>query len=307
MKTVSFFNEEKSFITLDLREIMGFIDVKNLVYKYKMYFGEKEEVKENTAINDISLSVNKGDFIGILGHNGSGKSTLAKQLAALLKPTDGIVYVDGKNTAESKDVFAIRQTAGMVFQNPDNQLIGNVVEEDVAFGPENLGVVPEEIDRRITRALDAVGMSGYRQAVPGNLSGGQKQKIAISSILAMEPSCIIFDEPTAMIDPQGRKEVLGTIETLNKEKKITILYITHFPEEVLLADYLYVMNQGRITLQGKPADLLKCPEKMSENHLELPFVQKVIQSLKEFGIEVPEQVITREELLCFLEKNGGKK
>ena len=226
---------------------MNLIDVKNLLFNYKIYSGEKEEVIEHTAIDHVSLSIKKGDFVGILGHNGSGKSTLAKQLAALLKPSDGIIYVNGMDTAKDELLLPIRKTAGMVFQNPDNQLIGNIVEEDIAFGPENMGIPREEIEERITRALEATGMSAYREHSPNALSGGQKQKIAISGVLSMEPECIIFDEPTAMIDPEGRKEVLKAIYDLNRLKHITIIYITHFLDEVSKADYLYVMKQGAIT------------------------------------------------------------
>ena len=194
---------------------MNLIDVKNLLFKYKMYSGEKEEVIEHTAIDNISLSIKKGDFVGILGHNGSGKSTLAKQLAALLKPSGGIIYVGGMDTAKEEQILDIRKTAGLVFQNPDNQLVATIVEEDVAFGPENLGVPPEEIRKRVDESLKKVGMYEYRRHAPHLLSGGQKQRIAIAGILAMKPECIIFDEPTAMLDPSGRKEVLRNIKEIN--------------------------------------------------------------------------------------------
>ena len=278
---------------------MNLIDVKNLLFNYKIYSGEKEEVIEHTAIDHVSLSIKKGDFVGILGHNGSGKSTLAKQLAALLKPSGGIIYVNGMDTAKDELLFSIRKTAGMVFQNPDNQLIGNIVEEDIAFGPENMGIPREEIEERITRALEATGMSAYREHSPNALSGGQKQKIAISGVLSMEPECIIFDEPTAMIDPEGRKEVLKAIYDLNRLKHITIIYITHFLDEVSKADYLYVMKQGAITLEGSPEILFKMPEQLTENNLELPFEISLIAELRKKGLNIPKEIYTKQQLLEF--------
>lgn len=278
---------------------MNFIDVKNLLFNYKIYSGEKEEVIEHTAIDHVSLSIKKGDFVGILGHNGSGKSTLAKQLAALLKPSGGIIYVNGMDTAKDELLLPIRKTAGMVFQNPDNQLIGNIVEEDIAFGPENMGIPREEIEERITRALEATGMSAYREHSPNALSGGQKQKIAISGVLSMEPECIIFDEPTAMIDPEGRKEVLKAIYDLNRLKHITIIYITHFLDEVSKADYLYVMKQGAITLEGSPETLFKMPDQLTENNLELPFEISFIAELRKKGLNIPKEIYTKKQLLEF--------
>lgn len=285
---------------------MNLIDVKNLLFKYKMYSGEKEEVIEHTAIDNISLSIKKGDFVGILGHNGSGKSTLAKQLAALLKPSSGVIYVDGMDTAKEEQILDIRKTAGLVFQNPDNQLIGNIVEEDVAFGPENMGIPAEEIEMRITKALAATGMTAYREASPGALSGGQKQKIAISGVLAMEPECIIFDEPTAMIDPESRKELLEAIYDLKRLKNITVIYITHFLQEVSQADYLYVMNHGKITLKGTPETLFKIPEKLVENNLELPFEVALIDGLRKKSVDVPEEIYTKQQLLEFLKYHFQK-
>ena len=286
---------------------MNLIDVKNLLFKYKMYSGEKEEVIEYTAIDNISLSIKKGDFIGILGHNGSGKSTLAKQLAALLKPSGGVIYVGGMDTAKEEQILDIRRIAGMVFQNPDNQLIGNIVEEDVAFGPENMGIPAEEIEERITKALASTGMTAYREASPGALSGGQKQKIAISGVLAMEPECIIFDEPTAMIDPESRKELLEAIYDLKCLKNITVIYITHFLQEVSQADYLYVMSHGKITLEGAPETLFKMPEKLVENNLELPFEVALIDDLRKKGVDVPEEIYTKKQLLEFLRHDFRKR
>ena len=285
---------------------MNLIDVKNLLFKYKMYSGEKEEVIEHTAIDNISLSIKKGDFVGILGHNGSGKSTLAKQLAALLKPSGGVIYVGGMDTAKEEQILDIRKTAGLVFQNPDNQLIGNIVEEDVAFGPENMGIPAEEIEMRITKALAATGMTAYREASPGALSGGQKQKIAISGVLAMEPKCIIFDEPTAMIDPESRKELLEAIYDLKRLKNITVIYITHFLQEVSQADYLYVMSHGKITLEGTPETLFKMPEKLAENNLELPFEVALIDDLRKKSVDVPEEIYTKQQLLEFLKYHFQK-
>ena len=285
---------------------MNLIDVKNLLFKYKMYSGEKEEVIEHTAIDNISLSIKKGDFVGILGHNGSGKSTLAKQLAALLKPSGGIIYVGGMDTAKEEQILDIRKTAGLVFQNPDNQLIGNIVEEDVAFGPENMGIPAEEIEMRITKALASTGMTAYREASPGALSGGQKQKIAISGVLAMEPECIIFDEPTAMIDPESRKELLEAIYDLKRLKNITVIYITHFLQEVSQADYLYVMSHGKITLKGTPETLFKIPEKLVENNLELPFEVALIDGLRKKSVDVPEEIYTKQQLLEFLKYHFQK-
>lgn len=285
---------------------MNLIDVKNLLFKYKMYSGEKEEVIEHTAIDDISLSIKKGDFVGILGHNGSGKSTLAKQLAALLKPSGGVIYVGGMDTSKEEQILDIRKTAGMVFQNPDNQLIGNIVEEDVAFGPENMGIPAEEIEKRIAKALASTGMTAYRETSPGALSGGQKQKIAISGVLAMEPECIIFDEPTAMIDPESRKELLEAIYDLKRLKNITVIYITHFLQEVSQADYLYVMSHGKITLEGTPETLFKMPEKLVENNLELPFEVALIDNLRKKDVQVPEKIYTKQQLLEFLEDDFRK-
>lgn len=285
---------------------MNLIDVKNLLFKYKMYSGEKEEVIEHTAIDNISLSIKKGDFVGILGHNGSGKSTLAKQLAALLKPSSGVIYVGGMDTAKEEQILDIRKTAGLVFQNPDNQLIGNIVEEDVAFGPENMGIPAEEIEMRITKALASTGMTAYREASPGALSGGQKQKIAISGVLAMEPECIIFDEPTAMIDPESRKELLEAIYDLKRLKNITVIYITHFLQEVSQADYLYVMSHGKITLKGTPETLFKIPEKLAENNLELPFEVALIDDLRKKSVDVPEEIYTKQQLLEFLKYHFQK-
>lgn len=283
---------------------MNLIDVKNLLFKYKTYSGEKEEVIEHTAIDDVSLSIKKGDFVGILGHNGSGKSTLARQLAALLKPSGGVIYVGGMDTSKEEEILNIRKMTGMVFQNPDNQLIGNVVEEDVAFGPENMGIPAEEIEERITKALAATGMTAYREVSPGALSGGQKQKVAISGVLAMEPECIIFDEPTAMLDPESRIELMEAIYDLKRLKNITVIYITHFLQEVSQADYLYIMSHGQITLEGTPESLFKMPEKLMENNLELPFEIALLSELRKKGVQIPEEIYTKQQLITFLKKGA---
>lgn len=282
---------------------MNFIEALNVFFKYKIYSENQETPEEKTVLKDVSFSVNKGDFVGILGHNGSGKSTLARQITALLKPSGGVVYIKGMDTSNPKETIAIRKTAGIVFQNPDNQIIGNIVEEDVAFGPENLGVPTEEIWERIAMALEATGMTAYREASPGALSGGQKQKVAISGILAMEPECIVLDEPTAMLDPSGRREVLEAIHRLNKEKNITIIYITHHIDEVENVDYLYVMNQGELVLQGTPDEIWKeseTSEKLEQYGIPLPFEKKLIQLLRNGGMEIPGEIRSEQILVDYL-------
>ena len=267
---------------------------------------KKELLRDVEALKDYTLHIENGEHVGVIGHNGSGKSTLAKQLAALLKPSSGVIYVGGMDTAKEEQILDIRKTAGLVFQNPDNQLIGNIVEEDVAFGPENMGIPAEEIEMRITKALASTGMTAYREASPGALSGGQKQKIAISGVLAMEPECIIFDEPTAMIDPESRKELLEAIYDLKRLKNITVIYITHFLQEVSQADYLYVMSHGKITLKGTPETLFKIPEKLVENNLELPFEVALIDDLRKKSVDVPEEIYTKQQLLEFLKYHFQK-
>lgn len=281
---------------------MKFAEALHLIFKYKTFDSDTEKPQEKLVLDDVSLTINQGEFVAILGHNGSGKSTLARQLTALLQPTHGAVYLKGMDTADAKNLIPIRKTAGMVFQNPDNQLIGNVVEEDVAFGPENLGVPTEEIWDRVTEALEATGMSAYRMEVPGNLSGGQKQRIAISGILAMEPECIVLDEPTAMLDPVGRKEVLQAIRRLNREKKITIIYITHHVEEVKDADRLYLMEKGRLILQGTPQEFWNRADLLQQQKMELPFDQKLMVSIREKGMKIPFGTKNENELLAWLQR-----
>ncbi|MCD8020025.1 MAG: energy-coupling factor transporter ATPase [Clostridiales bacterium] len=279
---------------------MKIIETLKLVFKYKNYVQDQEEAVEKTVLNDVSISIEQGDFVGILGHNGSGKSTLAKQLTALLQPTGGAVYIKKMDTAEEKNIIPIRKTAGMVFQNPDNQIVGNVVEEDVAFGPENLGVPSEKIWGRIAESLEAMGMSAYRDCSPNALSGGQKQKVAIAGVLAMEPECIVFDEPTAMLDPKGRQDVLEAIRYLNQQKGITVIYITHHIDEVKDADYLYVMDAGRIALQGTPAVIWQYAPELKHYGIFLPFEQELICLLRQGGMGIPESIETQDDLEHYL-------
>ncbi len=284
---------------------MDFMKVANLIFRYKLFSSEEEEEKTVTALNDVSLTIKQGDFVGILGHNGSGKSTLAKQLAGLLLPTDGCVYINGFDSQKEENNIYIRKSAGIVFQNPDNQLIGNIVEEDIAFGPENLGVPKEEIWNRVGSALEATGMTAYRYKSPRALSGGQKQRIAISGILAMEPQCIILDEPTAMLDPKGRRDVLQAIHHLNKAKNITIILITHHMEEVEEADYLYVMKQGKIMAEGQPAEIWTQTELLKDCGIGLPFERQLVDYLQEEHIDVPSWVISEEDLIHYLVESNA--
>lgn len=274
---------------------MGIIDVKNLVFEYirRDEEGNTEEIER--AIDGVELEVSKGDFIAILGHNGSGKSTLAKHLNALLVPTEGTVWVNGFDTKDVENLLNIRQSAGMVFQNPDNQIIASVVEEDVGFGPENMGVPTEEILLRVKESLAAVGMSGYAKHSPNKLSGGQKQRVAIAGIMAMKPKCIVLDEPTAMLDPIGRKEVLKTIHKLNKNDNITIILITHYMDEVIDADKVFVMEEGKIVLQGTPREVFTEVERLENYRLDVPQVTKLAYELRKSGVPIAETVLTVEE------------
>ena len=274
---------------------MGIIDVKNLVFEYirRDEEGNTEEIER--AIDGVELEVSEGDFIAIRGHNGSGKSTLAKHLNALLVPTEGTVWVNGFDTKDVENLLNIRQSAGMVFQNPDNQIIASVVEEDVGFGPENMGVPTEEILLRVKESLAAVGMSGYAKHSPNKLSGGQKQRVAIAGIMAMKPKCIVLDEPTAMLDPIGRKEVLKTIHKLNKNDNITIILITHYMDEVIDADKVFVMEEGKIVLQGTPREVFTEVERLENYRLDVPQVTKLAYELRKSGVPIAETVLTVEE------------
>lgn len=276
---------------------MSFIKVRKLKHDF-VRRGDEGEVKEIiSAVSDVDLTIEQGEFVAILGHNGSGKSTLAKHLNALLYPTEGTVWVDGYDVNDDEHLLDIRKSAGMVFQNPDNQIIASVVEEDVAFGPENIGVPTEEIWERVKKALEAVGMTAYRYHSPNRLSGGQKQRIAIAGIVAMEPKCIILDESTAMLDPNGRKEVLHTVRELNREKKVTVILITHYMEEVIKADRVYVMDHGRVVLSGTPREIFSEEEKIQELGLTMPQITRLAASLRQAGMAIPEGILTREELV----------
>ncbi|MGB9779962.1 energy-coupling factor transporter ATPase [Caldanaerobacter sp.] len=258
------------------------------------------ESKSPPVLKDINLQFEKGQFIGIIGHNGSGKSTLAKHFNALLLPTKGNVYVKNMDTKDAKYLWDIRQTAGLVFQNPDNQIVAAIVEEDVAFGPENLGIPPEEIRKRVEYALKAVGMWEYKDFPPHMLSGGQKQRVAIAGIIAMKPECIVLDEPTAMLDPIGRKEVISTIKKLNKEEGITVILITHFMEEVVDADRVIVMDDGRVVLDGTPREVFKEVEFLKKIGLDVPQVTELAHQLKKEGINIPSDILTIEEMVEFI-------
>lgn len=286
---------------------MKIIETLNLIFKYRTYTEDQEIPEEKTVLDDVSISIKKGDFVGILGHNGSGKSTLARQLTALLQPTDGAVFIKNMDSSLPENIIPIRKTAGMVFQNPDNQIIGNLVEEDMAFGPENLGVPTEQIWGRIAEALEATGMTAYREQSPGSLSGGQKQKVAIAGILAMEPECIVFDEPTAMLDPRGRKEVLDAIWHLNKDKGITVIYITHHIEEVENADYIYVMNKGQVAMEGRPEELWPQTETLKSLGISLPFDKELLLLLRQGGMEIPAEIQTGKALAEYLTALGAGK
>ncbi|MBR3039407.1 MAG: energy-coupling factor transporter ATPase [Lachnospiraceae bacterium] len=265
-------------------------------YDYKAY-DENGELKGTVrALDGVSLDIKHGDFITILGANGSGKSTLAKQINALLCPTEGTIFVDGKDTAEEENLLEIRQSAGMVFQNPDNQIIATVVEEDVGFGPENLGVPTKEIWERVEESLKTVGMYEYRKSSPMRLSGGQKQRVSIAGVLAMHPKCIILDEPTAMLDPQGRKEVIRAARALNDVEKITIILITHYMEEAIYSDRIFVMDEGKIVMQGTPKEIFSRPDELTKHRLTLPMATQVAYRLKEEGIPLPDGILNRKEL-----------
>ena len=269
------------------------IECRNLIFKYTA--GENQE--EKIAINDVNLQIKEGEFIAILGHNGSGKSTMAKHMNALLIPTEGKMLVNKMDTSDMNNLWNIRETAGMVFQNPDNQLVATIVEEDVAFGPENLGVPPEEIRKRVDEALERVGMLEYKRHAPHLLSGGQKQRIAIAGILAMKPKCIIFDEPTAMLDPSGRKEVLDTIIDLNKNYGITVILITHYMDEAAKADRIVVMDKGKLILDGKPRDVFSNVEKMKSIGLDVPQVTELSYELQKAGINIDTRILDVNEMV----------
>lgn len=281
------------------------IKISKLIHDYIQRDEEGNPSGTIRAINDISLDVEPGQFIAILGHNGSGKSTLAKHLNALLFPTEGAVWVNGLDTKDQSLLWEIRQTAGMVFQNPDNQIIGQVVEEDVGFGPENMGVPTEKIWERVEESLKTVGMYEYRKKSPNRLSGGQKQRVSIAGVIAMHPKCIIMDEPTAMLDPSGRADVINAAMKLNREEGITIILITHYMEEAIRADRVFVMDEGKIAMQGTPREVFLQVEKMQAIHLDVPQVTLLGHLLREKGLDIPEGILTREELAQALRRQCG--
>ncbi len=274
---------------------MSIIKIKDLIFEYIRRDEEGNVEGITKAVDDVSLNIEQGDFVAILGHNGSGKSTLAKHLNAIHYPTEGTVWVDGKDTQKEEYLWDIRQTAGMVFQNPDNQIIGQVVEEDVGFGPENMGIETKQIWERVEESLKAVGMYEYRKHSPNKLSGGQKQRVSIAGVIAMHPKCIILDEPTAMLDPKGRKEVIRAIRALNDVEKITIILITHYMEEVIYADKVFVMDQGRIELQGTPKEIFSKVDRLKQLRLDVPQVTLLAHELRKEGFPIPEGVLTKEE------------
>lgn len=276
---------------------MGIIDTKNLVFEYIRRDEEGNVEGITRAVDEVNLDIKQGDFIAILGHNGSGKSTLAKHMNAILYPTEGTVWVDGKDTAEEKHLWDIRRNAGMVFQNPDNQIIGQVVEEDVGFGPENMGVPTKEIWERVEESLKAVGMYKFRKHSPNKLSGGQKQRVSIAGVIAMHPKCIILDEPTAMLDPSGRKEVIRAVRALNDAEGITVVLITHYMEEIIHADRAIVMDKGRIAMQGTPREIFSKVEQLKELRLDVPQVTLLAYELKKSGVRLPDGILTCEELI----------
>ena len=280
---------------------MGIIKAARLVYEY-IRRDEEENIEEvNRAIDGLDVDIEKGGFVAVLGHNGSGKSTFAKHINGLLMPTDGTVWVGDMDTKDEEHIWDVRKTAGMVFQNPDNQIIGNIVEEDVGFGPENIGVPTEEIWKRVEESLKAVGMTAYRLQSPGKLSGGQKQRVAIAGVMAMKPECIILDEPTAMLDPNGRREVIKTVHELNRAEGITVLLITHYMEEAIDADRIIVMDGGRIVMDGKPAEIFSRVKELKAYGLDVPQATELAYELKEAGMPLSDGILTREQLVRELE------
>ena len=278
------------------------IKADNIAYEYNRRDSENNVIAIERAVDDVSFEVKTGEFIAIVGHNGSGKSTLAKQLNALLTPTEGTLWVNGLDTSDYSNVLKVRQTVGMVFQNPDNQIIANVVEEDVGFGPENLGVATNEIWDRVLSSLTTVDMINRRQDSPNNLSGGQKQRVAIAGVLAMKPKCIVLDEATAMLDPEGRREIIEAITELNRKEHITIILITHYMEEIVNCDRVFVMNKGKLVQEGTPGAIFNNADKLSKNGLELPVATRIAAKLREKGVPVPSGILTENELAKAIEE-----
>lgn len=276
---------------------MDMIQTDKLVFEYDKRDEDGNIIGKSRAIDEVDIDVKEGQFIAILGHNGSGKSTFAKHINALLVPTDGTMWVDGRDTKDPNELWNVRQSAGMVFQNPDNQIIGTVVEEDVGFGPENLGVPTDEIWKRVEDSLKSVGMISYRHHSPNKLSGGQKQRVAIAGVIAMEPKCIVLDEPTAMLDPMGRKEVLKTVQKLREQKKVTVILITHYMEEVVDADKIYVMAHGHVVMEGTPKEIFSQVDTLKHYRLDVPQVTILADELKKRGLDIPDGILTKEELV----------
>ena len=279
---------------------MGIIKALKLGFDYQRYDDDGNVVDMQRAVNDVNLDIKAGEFVAVLGHNGSGKSTLAKHMNALLIPTDGTMLVDGIDTARETKLWKVRQKAGMVFQNPDNQIIGTVVEEDVGFGPENMGIPTDDIWKRVDDSLEKVGMTAYRYQSQNKLSGGQKQRVAIAGVMAMRPRCIILDEPTAMLDPNGRKEVLEAVRELNRKEKVTVILITHYMEEVIHADRVYVMDSGNVVMQGNPKEIFSQVDTLKKYGLDVPQVTLLAYELKKSGVDVPDGILTTEELVSAL-------
>ena len=282
---------------LEQETVMGIVEAKNLTFEYIRRDEEGNVEGITTAVDNVNIDIKAGEFVAVLGHNGSGKSTFAKHLNALVMPTEGTVYVDGMDTKDSGNTLSIRQTAGMVFQNPDNQIVGTLVDEEVGFGPENIGVPTEEIWERVEKSLKAVGMYQVRSASPNKLSGGQKQRVAIAGIVAMKPKCIVLDEPTAMLDPLGRKEVLNVLHELNRKENVTIILITHYMEEVIDADYVYVMDGGKLVMDGTPRQIFTQVEMLKSMRLDVPQVTELAYELKKAGLPIKDGIIRNEELV----------
>lgn len=285
---------------------MEMVQARKLIYEYEKRDDEGNVIGMNRAVDEIDIDIRPGEFVAILGHNGSGKSTLAKHMNAILVPTGGTMWVNGRDTKDPRELMHVRQSAGMVFQNPDNQIIGTVVDEDVGFGPENLGVPTQEIWKRVEDSLKAVGMLEYRTHSPNKLSGGQKQRVAIAGVIAMEPQCIVLDEPTAMLDPNGRKEVIHTIQELRKRRHVTVILITHYMEEVIDADQVYVMDSGRIVMKGTPREIFSQAEELKKYRLDVPQATMLAEVLRKKGVPVPRGILRKEELVEAIGKLAGK-
>ena len=276
---------------------MGIIKAVKLAFDYLKYDEDGNVQETQRAVDGVDIDIKEGQFVAILGHNGSGKSTFAKHINALLLPSDGTIWIDGINTSEEPELWKVRQKAGMVFQNPDNQIIGTVVEEDVGFGPENMGVPTEDIWKRVNESLEKTGMTAYRHHSPNKLSGGQKQRVAIAGVMAMRPKCIVLDEPTAMLDPNGRKEVLAAVQQLNKQENVTVVLITHYMEEVIDADHVIVMDGGHVVMEGTPREIFSQVETLKKYRLDVPQVTLLAHELKQSGVNIPDGILTTEELV----------